>query len=121
MGRANARSNSDPSQYHSNGRLKSSEVTQRFRKEKSSAGDVVSRLPLRVGHGAPTPLCQISFSGCEDGQTSADVVKNGLAVGAMSYAFMKCLGAFMASLHFLGTGELSLWQMRTRNNLISSC
>jgi len=59
--------------YHSNGRLKKSEVSDRFRKTKSSAGDV------------------ISFSGCADSQTSADVVKNGLAVGAMSYAFMKCL------------------------------
>lgn len=39
---------------------------------------------------------QISFSGCEDDQTSADVVKGGLAVGAMSYAFMKCLGTFLA-------------------------
>lgn len=61
--------------YHSDGRLKNSAVTERFRRLKSSAGDV------------------ISFSGCEDGQTSADVVKNGLAVGAMSYAFMKCLEA----------------------------
>jgi len=61
--------------YHSNGRLKKSEVTDRYRTTKSSAGDV------------------ISFSGCDDNQTSADVVKNGLAVGAMSYAFMKCLAA----------------------------
>jgi len=61
--------------YHSNGRLKNSEVSNRYRRTKSSAGDV------------------ISFSGCEDSQTSADVVKNGLAVGAMSYAFMKCLDA----------------------------
>jgi len=61
--------------YHGDGRLKKSEVSERFRRLKSSAGDV------------------ISFSGCKDGQTSADVVKNGLAVGAMSYAFMKCLDA----------------------------
>jgi len=61
--------------YHSNGRLKTSEVSEKFRKIKSSPGDV------------------ISFSGCDDNQTSADVVKNGLAVGAMSYAFMKCLNA----------------------------
>lgn len=59
--------------YHSDGRLKSSPVSEKWRGLKSSAGDV------------------ISFSGCEDGKTSADVVKNGVAVGAMSYAFMKCL------------------------------
>lgn len=28
------------------------------------------------------------------------MVKNGLAVGAMSYAFMKCLGAFLVYFHF---------------------
>jgi len=61
--------------YHSNGQLKRSEVTDRFRELKSSAGDV------------------ISFSGCEDHQTSADVKKNGVPVGAMSHAFMKCLEA----------------------------
>jgi len=61
--------------YHSDGKLKNSEVSAAFRQQKSSAGDV------------------ISFSGCDDNQTSADVVKNGLAVGAMSYAFMKCLDA----------------------------
>jgi len=62
-------------EYHSDGRIKSSDVTPRFRALKSSAGDV------------------ISFSGCDDSQTSADTVKNGLAVGAMSYAFVKCLNA----------------------------
>lgn len=46
-------------------------------------------------------LCQVSFSGCEDNQTSADVVKNGLAVGAMSYAFMKCLGGFLVDSPFI--------------------
>ena len=70
----------------------------------------------------PIPLRQILFSGCKDSQTSADVqVENGLAAGAMSHAFMKCLGAFPARLHFQGTGELSLWQRRTQNNLIGSC
>ncbi|KAF9647631.1 hypothetical protein BDM02DRAFT_3156037 [Thelephora ganbajun] len=58
-----------------NGKLKNSDVTDKFRKLKSSAGDV------------------ISFSACEDSQTSADVVKNGMAVGAMSYTFIKCLDA----------------------------
>jgi hypothetical protein len=33
------------------------------------------------------------------------VVKNGLAVGAMSYAFMKCLGAFLAYFPFQGRGR----------------
>lgn len=28
---------------------------------------------------------QISWSGCEDGQTSADTFRGGVAVGAMSY------------------------------------
>lgn len=50
-------------------------MTPRFQALKSSAGDV------------------ISFSGCEDSQTSADTYKNGVAVGAMSYAFIKCLKA----------------------------
>lgn len=61
--------------YHSNGLLKSSPVSPRYRKLKSSPGDV------------------ICFSGCEDSQTSADTTEGGLAVGAMSYAFVKCLNA----------------------------
>jgi len=61
--------------YHSNGLLKNSPVTEQYRKLKSSAGDV------------------ICFSGCEDTQTSADTVEGGLAVGAMSYGFVKCLSA----------------------------
>ena len=83
-------------QYRSDGRLKSSEVSDKFRRLKSSAGDVVSPLPTPLPRSTLIQLHQISFSGCEDSQTSADVVKNGLAVGAMSYAFMKCLGAFLA-------------------------
>lgn len=59
--------------YHSNGVLKNSPVSQQYRAKKSSPGDV------------------ICFSGCEDNQTSADTVKGGLAVGAMSYAFIQCL------------------------------
>ncbi|KAF7791163.1 hypothetical protein EIP86_002174 [Pleurotus ostreatoroseus] len=33
----------------------------------------------------------ISWSGCKDDQTSADTYENGVATGAMSYAFMTCL------------------------------
>jgi len=60
-------------EYHSDGRLKGSAVAPQLRASKESKSDT------------------ISFSGCEDSQTSADTVKNGLAVGAMSYAFVKCL------------------------------
>jgi len=62
--------------YSSKGRTKKSEVSKGFHQQKSSAGDV------------------ISFSGCGDSQTSADVrTGNGPAMGAMSNAFMKCLDA----------------------------
>ncbi|ETW75546.1 hypothetical protein HETIRDRAFT_157510 [Heterobasidion irregulare TC 32-1] len=59
--------------YHSNGRVKQGQVTRRFKERKSTPADV------------------ISWSGCMDSQTSADTVENGLAVGAMSYAFIKVL------------------------------
>ncbi|KAF9784616.1 caspase domain-containing protein [Thelephora terrestris] len=61
--------------YHSNGLLKNSPVSESYRKSKGSPGDV------------------ICFSGCEDNQTSADTVEGGLAVGAMSWAFIQCLNA----------------------------
>lgn len=51
-------------------------------------------LPLYAGD-ALIRLYQICFSGCEDRQTSADTVKNGLAVGAMSYAFIKYASEFL--------------------------
>ncbi|KAF8269416.1 caspase domain-containing protein [Lactarius quietus] len=56
-----------PFEYHSNGQLKSSPVAPAFINAKASPADV------------------ISFSGSMDTQTSADVVQNGVAVGAMSY------------------------------------
>jgi len=62
-----------PFEYHSNGQLKSSPVTPAFINAKASPADV------------------ISFSGSMDTQTSADVVQNGVAVGAMSYALLKVL------------------------------
>lgn len=62
-------------EYHSDGRLKASPVKPQFRAQKSSIGDA------------------ICFSGCEDTQTSADTSENGVAVGAMSYTFIKCLSA----------------------------
>lgn len=58
-----------PFLYHSDGRIKRSQVTDKFRKQRSTPADVVS------------------FSGCKDAQTSADTYEGGLAVGAMSYAF----------------------------------
>ncbi|KAI0055439.1 hypothetical protein BV25DRAFT_175640 [Artomyces pyxidatus] len=62
-----------PYDYHSNGRLKGSAVSRRFKKDKSTPADV------------------ISWTGCKDSQTSADTTQNGVAVGAMSYAFIKVL------------------------------
>jgi hypothetical protein len=59
--------------YHSNGRLKGAQTTQRALAEKATNADV------------------ISFSGCRDDQTSADTSQSGMAVGAMSYAFVKSL------------------------------
>ncbi|KAI9438502.1 hypothetical protein H4582DRAFT_1948999 [Lactarius indigo] len=38
-----------------------------------------------------SPADVVSFSGSMDTQTSADVVQNGVAVGAMSYALLKVL------------------------------
>lgn len=64
-----------PYLYHSNGRVKGSQVTPSHRKEKGTRADV------------------ISWSGCKDSQTSADTYENGVAVGAMSYAFMSALKA----------------------------
>jgi metacaspase-1 len=61
--------------YHSDGRLKGLKISAfaHARKLRASRADV------------------ISFSGCKDSQTSADTVEGGLAVGAMSYAFMLSL------------------------------
>ncbi|KAI0319439.1 caspase domain-containing protein [Amylostereum chailletii] len=62
-----------PYLYHSNGRVKGSQVARNFRKERSTPADV------------------ITWSGSTDSQTSADTVQGGQAVGAMSYAFVKVL------------------------------
>ncbi|KAJ3519020.1 hypothetical protein NM688_g9362 [Phlebia brevispora] len=62
-----------PYLYHTNGRVKGSQVTPSHIQEKSTPADV------------------ISWSGCNDSQTSADTTEQGVAVGAMSYAFMTCL------------------------------
>ncbi|KAL4261723.1 peptidase C14B family protein [Pleurotus pulmonarius] len=59
--------------YRTDGRVKKELVTPQARRRKSSPADV------------------ISFSGCEDGQTSADTFANGVAVGAMSHAFISVL------------------------------
>ncbi|KAL1746379.1 caspase domain-containing protein [Schizophyllum fasciatum] len=53
--------------YSSSGRLKGSHVSNRARKRKATPADV------------------ISWSGCEDRQTSADTFSGGVAVGAMSH------------------------------------
>ncbi|KAL0961023.1 hypothetical protein HGRIS_006015 [Hohenbuehelia grisea] len=59
--------------YSSSGRLKGSHISSKARKSKSTPADV------------------ISFSGCKDGQTSADTFAGGVAVGAMSHAFISSL------------------------------
>lgn len=59
--------------YSSHGRLKGKQISDRARRAKSTPADV------------------ISWSGCEDGQTSADTFHGGVAVGAMSHAFMEAL------------------------------
>lgn len=83
--------------------MKESEVTARYHKMRSSAGDVVNSVVIAMAWGSRTDqLCQISFSGCKDNQTSADVVKNGLGKGAMSDAFMECLSGFFVDSLFRG-------------------
>ena len=62
-----------PYLYHSNGRVKGSDVTAAFKKKRATPADV------------------ITWSGSADSQTSADTVQNGLAVGAMSHAFISAL------------------------------
>ncbi|KAJ3501811.1 hypothetical protein NLJ89_g9170 [Agrocybe chaxingu] len=59
--------------YSSHGRLKGSHVSRRAQRSKATPADV------------------ISWSGCKDGQTSADTFAGGVAVGAMSHAFIKAL------------------------------
>ena len=60
-------------QYHSNGHVRSSGVNKEFLREKSSPAEVVC------------------WSGATDSGTSADVQGKGIAVGAMSYAFLSVL------------------------------
>ncbi|KAI0037128.1 peptidase C14, caspase domain-containing protein [Vararia minispora EC-137] len=62
-----------PYLYEPNGRVKQSDVTYAWRERRMSPADV------------------ITWSGSTDAQTSADTYQNGLAVGAMSHAFMKVL------------------------------
>ncbi|TFK33161.1 caspase domain-containing protein [Crucibulum laeve] len=59
--------------YSSSGRLKGSHVSSAARARNATPADV------------------ISWSGCKDGQTSADTFAGGVAVGAMSYAFITAL------------------------------
>ncbi|KAG9310509.1 hypothetical protein JVU11DRAFT_9656 [Chiua virens] len=60
-------------QYHHDGRLKDPTSTARAQLQNTSQADV------------------ISFAACRDDQTSADTVQGGVAVGAMSYAFITAL------------------------------
>jgi len=62
-----------PFMYHHNGRLKENHITERAQSQRMSSADV------------------ISFAACRDDQTSADTVQGGVAVGAMSYAFVTAL------------------------------
>lgn len=59
--------------YSSHGRMKGSQVSDRARLRKSTPADV------------------ITWSGCKDGQTSSDTFAGGVAVGAMSHAFITAL------------------------------
>lgn len=59
--------------YSPHGRLKTSPITRRAIASKATAGDV------------------ISWSACQDGQNSADTFAGGVAVGAMSHAFITAL------------------------------
>ncbi|KAF8883816.1 caspase domain-containing protein [Infundibulicybe gibba] len=68
--------------YSSHGRLKGSHIKSSARTRKSTPADV------------------ISWSGCKDGQTSADTFAGGVAVGAMSYAFITSLSKRPALLSF---------------------
>ncbi|TFK23705.1 peptidase C14 [Coprinopsis marcescibilis] len=61
--------------YSSHGRLKGSHIKDKRRIDKSTQADV------------------ISWSGCKDGQTSADTFHGNVAVGAMSHAFVTSLTA----------------------------
>jgi metacaspase-1 len=63
-------------QYHSDGRIKSSSVTKEFFGEKTSPADV------------------ICWSGSTDSGSSADIQGGGIAVGAMSHAFLSVLSKF---------------------------
>ncbi|GJE99037.1 caspase family protein [Phanerochaete sordida] len=60
-----------PYLYHTDGRLKGTRIARAHQQRKASSADV------------------ISFSGCKDSQTSADTVEDGVAAGAMSYAFIR--------------------------------
>ncbi|KAI0789028.1 caspase domain-containing protein [Irpex lacteus] len=62
-----------PYLYHTNGRAKGSQVSDKFFEARYTPADV------------------ISLSGCQDNQTSADTYASGGAVGAMSHAFMTSL------------------------------
>ncbi|KAF8875085.1 peptidase C14 [Gymnopilus junonius] len=62
-----------PYSYSSHGRLKGQQIAPRALAQKMSPADV------------------ISWSGCKDDQTSADTFSGGVAVGAMSHAFITAL------------------------------
>ncbi|KAH8810324.1 caspase domain-containing protein [Flagelloscypha sp. PMI_526] len=62
-----------PFAYDTSGRLKGEHVTGHARAQKETSADV------------------IQWSGCKDGQTSADTTAAGVAVGAMSHAFISVL------------------------------
>ncbi|KAF9482964.1 hypothetical protein BDN70DRAFT_874375 [Pholiota conissans] len=59
--------------YSSHGRLKGMHISDRHWQKKATPADV------------------ISWSGCMDGETSADTFQGGVAVGAMSHAFITAL------------------------------
>jgi hypothetical protein len=50
------------------------------------------RSKFRAARASPADV--VSWSGCKDSQTSADTYEDGVAVGAMSYAFMLSMSEF---------------------------
>ncbi|KAK0213413.1 caspase domain-containing protein [Desarmillaria ectypa] len=80
-----------PYVYDCHGRTRREHVTKQWRARKSTDADVVSIYCSGFLSSSVDETCQISWSASKDGQTSADTFQGGVAVGAMSYAFISSL------------------------------
>ncbi|KAG2124322.1 hypothetical protein BD769DRAFT_1388857 [Suillus cothurnatus] len=89
-------------QYHSNGRLKATQTTQRAQMEKATNADV------------------ISFSGCRDDQTSADTMEGSMAVGAMSCAFVKSFSCCLQRIHFIEIQKFTIHDIQQRSGELNN-